>query len=51
MTNLKEPNYSKEDQTILYSYFDTVWIDFDMLSELKKVKGQVKKRSKKPGNK
>lgn len=51
MTLSKPQNCTIEEQKILLSYLDTVWIDFDTLTEPQKEKEKVKKRTKKPGNK
>lgn len=45
------PKSTKEEQRMLFSYLDTVLVDFDKLEELKKEKKPAQKRNKKPGNK
>jgi hypothetical protein len=45
------PMYTQEEQKVLFTYFDTVLIDFDSEVELKKIKDHIKRGNKKPGNK
>lgn len=47
----ERPSSTKDEQGTLFSYFDTVWVDFDSLPEVKKVKKPAQKRTKKNGNK
>jgi hypothetical protein len=51
MKSTEIPSYSKEEQKMLFSYFDTVLVDFDSLLEMKKIKDQLIKATKKSGNK
>lgn len=46
------PNATKkEEQNLLFSYYDVVLVDFDSLPEVKKIKKPIPKGTKKPGNK
>jgi hypothetical protein len=51
MSITKVPQHTKKEQQLLFSYFDTVFIDFDLEVDLKKIKDQIKMGNKKPGNK
>jgi hypothetical protein len=54
LMNMRRPEvipFSMEEQKVLFMYYDTVLMDFDAVSELKKVKSRLKKAIKKPGNK